>query len=97
MIRLAIFDLGGTLVDKYSMTPMLAFKQTFNKYNIQLTAKEIYRDMGIEKSEHISKILQLDSSKSVWNDRYKRSPNTQDVAKLFREFRDHQRTLVKII
>ena len=95
MIRLAIFDLGGTLVDKYSMTPVLAFKRTFDKYNIRLTAKEIYQDMGIEKSEHISKILNFDSSKCIWDDRYKRAPNSQDVAKLFREFRDNQRTLVK--
>ena len=95
MIRLAIFDLGGTLVDKYSMTPMLAFKRTFEKYKIHLKPKDIYRDMGIEKSEHISKILDFDNSKAIWNERYNRSPNSQDVSKLFKEFRDHQRTLVK--
>ena len=81
MIRLAILIWEGPAVDKYSMTPMLAFKRTFDKYNIQLTAKEIYQDMGIEKSEHVSKILQLDSSKCIWNDRYKRAPNTQDCIK----------------
>ena len=36
MIRACIFDLGGTIVDKYSMTPFLSFKNAFQKQKIKL-------------------------------------------------------------
>ena len=29
MVRACIFDLGGTIVDKYSYTPLKSFKQMF--------------------------------------------------------------------
>ena len=34
MIRACIFDLGGTIVDRYSITPLLSFKKLFSKKNL---------------------------------------------------------------
>ena len=39
MIRACIFDLGGTIVDRYSLTPFLSLKKIFRDYNISVTNK----------------------------------------------------------
>ena len=56
-IRACIFDLGGTIVDRYSRTPFISLKNTFNKYGIILSDKLIYKDMGMYKLNHIQEIM----------------------------------------
>ena len=36
MIRACIFDLGGTIVDKYSLTPFNALRKAFLTYNLSI-------------------------------------------------------------
>ena len=36
MIRACIFDLGGTIVDKYSLTPFLSLQKIFSEDNKQI-------------------------------------------------------------
>ncbi len=54
MIRAVIFDLGGTLVDKYSLSPLINLKNAFLKNNVRLSDKLIARDMGMDKFDHIT-------------------------------------------
>lgn len=56
MIRACIFDLGGTIIDKYSLTPLRAFRQAFKNKHIDLCPDLIRRDMGLNKLDHINKI-----------------------------------------
>ena len=56
MIRACIFDLGGTIVDKYSLSPFRSFKGAFKKNNINIRNTLIQKDMGMEKKEHIEKV-----------------------------------------
>ena len=57
MIRACIFDLGGTIIDRYSMSSFSALHQAFSKYKLPIRDGLIYNDMGLEKIEHIHKIL----------------------------------------
>ena len=41
MIKACIFDLGGTIVDRYSLTPFIAFKGAFENKNINLCSSLI--------------------------------------------------------
>jgi len=42
MIRACIFDLGGTIVDKFSYTPFLSLKKTFEQKKISIHNNLIY-------------------------------------------------------
>ena len=66
MIRACIFDLGGTIVDRYSLTPFLSLKKVFQKYNIYVTNKLIFKDMGKEKKDHLIHILSDQSVIHQW-------------------------------
>ena len=86
MIRACIFDLGGTIVDKYSLTPFLSLKKAFLKFNLPVDDNLIYKDMGFDKTEHIHKILfNYDISKSFM-ERYGNYPTTEDTYKISKEY-----------
>ena len=52
-IRLVVFDLGGTIVDKYSLSPFISLRQAFQKKGLIIPNKLIYKDMGMNKYDHI--------------------------------------------
>ena len=54
MIRGVIFDLGGTLVDKYSLSPLLNLRKAFQCHKIRLADTLIAKDMGMKKFDHIT-------------------------------------------
>ena len=57
MIRGCIFDLGGTLVDRYSASPLHTLKYIFKENNINVSPKLISRGMGMNKRNHIQYIM----------------------------------------
>ena len=52
MIRACIFDLGGTIVDRYSLTPFLSLKKVFRNYNISVTNKLIFKETIVDGFEN---------------------------------------------
>lgn len=46
MIKACIFDLGGTIVDRFSITPLLSLKNTFQRQGIFVNDKLIFKDMA---------------------------------------------------
>ena len=56
-VRAVIFDLGGTLVDPYSLSPLKALQHSFKKHNYYLTANQINMYMGLAKPQHISMVI----------------------------------------
>ena len=53
MIRCCIFDLGGTIIDKYSLSPLLSLSSAFGLRGIVIPSNIIYKDMGKKKFDHI--------------------------------------------
>jgi len=90
MIRACIFDLGGTIVDKYSLSPFISFKQAFNQKKIMINNHLIYKDMGMEKKEHIKLILQNKKVSEKWNNLYNDYPSFKDVSELYQLFNQNQ-------
>jgi len=86
MIRACIFDLGGTIVDRYSLTPFLSLKKVFMNYNILVPDRLIFKDMGKNKKDHINNILNSQTIKEQWNYSFDRTPNENDVDFLFNDF-----------
>ncbi len=92
-IRLAIFDLGGTIVDKYSLTPFLSFKETLGNHGIRVSTQDIVGDMGMSKYTHIQKILH--THKSDWNKIYNRDPSSDDIDNVYNDFLKVQKEKTK--
>ena len=89
-IRLAIFDLGGTIVDKFSLSPFISLKQAFKKKRINVNNNLIYKDMGMNKYEHIGEILNDKYTRRIWFKLYGQYPNSNSVMSVYDEFIKYQ-------
>lgn len=90
MIRACIFDLGGTIVDRYSITPLLSLKKIFENRKIYVNNKLIWKDMGMNKKEHIMNIVKDGYVSNQWTKRYNDYPDDFDINILFDEFNEIQ-------
>ena len=90
-IRACIFDLGGTIVDRYSRTPFISLKNTFNKYGIILSDKLIYKDMGMYKLNHIQEIMKNPYIKSIWKRKHGIYPSKKEEFILYSDFIETQK------
>jgi len=90
MIRACIFDLGGTIVDKYSLSPFISFKNAFHKKKILISDDLIYKGMGMEKKEHIKVILQNKKVIKRWNLLYNEDPTFKDLSEIYYCFNQNQ-------
>ena len=57
MIKACIFDLGGTIVDRYSLTPFLSLRKVFSDKCVNVRDELLFKDMGKSKKEHINEII----------------------------------------
>jgi len=89
-VRACIFDLGGTIVDRYSITPLKSLIETFKRHNINISNDLIFKDMGIDKRIHIENILDDTNIYQKWFKQYKRNPEYDDVLKLHQIFKNIQ-------
>ena len=87
MIRACIFDLSGTIVDRYSLTSFLSLQKIFANKKIHVNNNLILKDMGIDKRDHIFKIISHKNISKQWSiindDEY---PDEFDIHNLFKEY-----------
>jgi len=89
-IRLAVFDLGGTIVDRYSLSSFIALKYAFKRKRINVHNNLIYKDMGINKRKHIEGILNNKYIKRNWFKLYGQYPTSSSVMSVYDEFITYQ-------
>lgn len=89
-VKACIFDLGGTIVDRYSIIPLKSLIETFKCHNINIRNDLIFKDTGIEKRIHIGNILEDKYVYRNWYNKYKRNPEYDDVLKLYETFKTIQ-------
>jgi len=89
-IRLVICDLGGTIVDRYSLSPFISLKQAFKRKRINVNNNLIYKDMGMNKQEHIGEILNDKYTRRIWFKLYGQYPNSSSVMSVYDEFIKYQ-------
>ncbi len=82
--RLVQTDGAGTVVDKYCLAPLYAFRSIFDKHGFKLTHKQITGPMGTKKIKHIEALLS--ELNTQWEQRFGQAPNQDDVIKLHDEF-----------
>ena len=85
-IQACIFDLGGTVCDKYVLAPATSFKKTFNAFGLCPTMEQIRRPMGKRKNEHINELLLDPDIQAQWLRSYKRYYTPEDVENMYQAF-----------
>ena len=95
MIKACIFDLGGTIIDKYSLTPLLSLKQTFSRRDITLNQTRLLNDNWMDKQAHMLKLLNDTNVLNQWLKRYMDYPDEYDVKILFNDFYQNQHEYLK--
>ena len=90
MIRLCIFDLGGTIIDKYSLSPFISLKNAFKNNGIDIHNSLIFKDMGKNKKEHVDLILCDNYVQKSWYLKHGRFPNKADSQLVYNEFNRYQ-------
>lgn len=85
-ISTVVFDLCGTLIDKYSKSPVVAMKNVFGRNGIKVTDYDISKFMGKDKKEHIQSIL----NDIKLNKNLSFSPNKNLISKLYEEYKTEQ-------
>ena len=94
-IRACIFDLGGTIVDRYSRTPFLSLKNAFQKRNIRIDDRLIFKDMGMHKLNHIHEILKDPIVCLDWMNEYGVLPNNGEEEEIYNDFNEIQKKIQK--
>jgi phosphonoacetaldehyde hydrolase len=84
-VRLVQTDGAGTVVDKYCLAPLHAFRSIFDKRGFELTHEQITGPMGMKKIKHIEHLLFKELT-IQWQQCYGKAPNNSDVIKLHDEF-----------
>lgn len=92
MIKGCIFDLSGTLVDKYSLIPKISLKDAFNLKKIIIHKSLLQKHIDINKLEYIGKILEDEMIIDQWKIKYGRTPNEKDKLEIYDYFNKYMFT-----
>ncbi|MFB9768318.1 phosphonoacetaldehyde hydrolase [Lactiplantibacillus modestisalitolerans] len=86
-IQAVIFDWAGTTIDYGSRAPIVAFQKAFENVGIAITEAEIRQDMGLDKYNHIQKIISLPAVQNDWQARFQVLPTSDDCDRIYRDFK----------
>ncbi|WP_252502177.1 phosphonoacetaldehyde hydrolase [Sporosarcina sp. Marseille-Q4943] len=81
-----IFDWAGTTVDFGCFAPVNVFVDIFKNAGIDVTMEEARGPMGMLKIDHIRAMLSMPRIAALWEEKYGRPFNEQDVENLYAEF-----------
>jgi phosphonoacetaldehyde hydrolase len=81
-----IFDWAGTTVDFGCFAPVNVFIDIFKNAGIDVTMEEARAPMGMLKIDHIRAMLSMPRISELWEEKFGRSFNEQDVENLYAEF-----------
>ena len=85
-IKLAVFDWAGTTVDYGCFAPVQVFLEIFKEKGIDVTLEEARAPMGLLKIDHIKAMLSGERVAGLWEEKYKRKWNEEDVNELYSTF-----------
>lgn len=83
-----IFDWAGTTVDFGCFAPVQVFVNIFKHAGIEVTMAEAREPMGMLKIDHVRAMLEMPRIAKLWEEKYGRPSNEEDVAKLYHEFEE---------
>ena len=89
-----IFDWAGTTVDYGCFAPVKAFIDAFESFGITPTLEEVRKPMGMLKIDHVRTMLSMDRISRLWEEKYVRPWNEEDVHQVYEL---SERLILKIV
>ena len=89
-----IFDWAGTTVDYGCFAPVKAFIDAFESFGITPTLEEVRKPMGMLKIDHVRTMLSMDRISRLWEEKYGRPWNEEDVHQVYEL---SERLILKIV
>ncbi len=86
MIEAVVFDWAGTTVDYGCFAPVQAFVDAFAHFGVEVTMEETRKPMGMLKMDHIRTMLKMERIAKLWEEKYGRSANDEDVQAIYEKF-----------
>lgn len=79
MLKAAVFDWAGTVIDHGSLAPMGAFVRVFGAFGVEISVAEARGPMGMAKRDHIAALLSLPPIAEAWTAAQGRAPDAAAV------------------
>ena len=84
-IQAVILDWAGTTVDYGCMGPAAVFVEAFRQFDIAVSVSQARRFMGLEKKDHIRKMMALPEIQSQWRQGHGENPDEAAVEAVYRK------------
>jgi len=94
-IAAVIFDWAGTIVDFGCFAPVISIMETFEQRGVRLTLGQARGPMGLDKREHIRRLLEDKDICALWKNATGADPMQRDVDLLYEELEPHLALAVK--
>jgi len=79
ILRAVVFDWAGTVVDFGSLAPVGALIESFAAFGVSLTPEVARGPMGLEKRDHVAKLLADENIAQAWRARHGAAPTERDI------------------
>jgi phosphonoacetaldehyde hydrolase len=85
-IKAIIFDWAGTTVDYGCFAPIHAFKEAFQREQIELSNDEVRKPMGLSKRDHVMALLTIPRVQEQWTSQFNRNYTEEDIDRIYQTF-----------
>lgn len=86
MIEAIVLDWAGTTIDYGSRAPIIAFKNAFAHFFINLSEDTIRQDVGLDKLTHVRRMLQEPEISNSWKANHPDTPLEKAAAEIYAQF-----------
>jgi phosphonoacetaldehyde hydrolase len=86
VVKLAVFDWAGTMVDYGCQAPVSAFVAGFKAKGVDVSMATARIPMGMEKRDHIKTVASLDDVALAWRNVHGREVTEEDIDSMYDDF-----------
>ncbi len=86
MLKAAVFDWAGTVIDHGSQAPMGVFVKTFKQFGVDITVAEARGPMGMAKRDHIKTLMAVPRIAQAWQKAQGAAPDEAAIDRVYEIF-----------
>ena len=86
MLKAAVFDWAGTVIDHGSQAPMGVFVKTFKQFGVDITVAEARGPMGMAKRDHIKTLMAVPRIAAAWEKAQGAAPDEAAIDHVYEVF-----------
>ncbi len=86
MLKAAVFDWAGTVIDHGSQAPMGVFVKAFKTFGVEITIAEARGPMGMAKRDHIKTLMSQPRIAAAWEAAQGAAPDDAAIDRVYEVF-----------